>query len=75
MSKASFCPLCNRAIVPEKKFSWGWFLLLCVTGIGGIFYLIHYFIFKKKQCPICGNKRLMKAAPEEIDIKKISEEN
>ena len=27
----------------KKKFSWFWFLVLCISAVGGIFYLIYYW--------------------------------
>ena len=62
MARIKFCNLCNRDIQPIKKFNWLIFLLLCVTGIGGIFYLVWSFIFKKpNRCPICNNSKLLKS--------------
>lgn len=55
--KVMYCSLCEKRVPATKKFSWPMFLLFCLTGIGGIVYLIWYFIMKKKnKCPICGNK-------------------
>ena len=49
------CIYCQRPVKAARKFSWIWFLIFCLTGIGGFVYLL-YFPFKKKQCPICGGK-------------------
>ena len=51
-----YCIYCNREVKPTKSFNWIVFLLLCVTGIGGIFYLLWYFMKSKNKCPICGGK-------------------
>lgn len=48
MSLPMWCNLCNRNIVPGKKFNWLVFILLC-----GLFYLPVYWLQKNK-CPICG---------------------
>ncbi len=55
------CTLCNRPVDPVKsKFSWAWFILLCFTGIGGIFYILyHIFMKTKSYCPVCNTKRLI----------------
>lgn len=50
-----YCKHCERMVQPMKSFNWGAFLLLCLTGIGGIFYLI-WWLIKGKQCPICGGR-------------------
>jgi hypothetical protein len=44
------CELCKRDVVPGKKFNWIAFIFLL-----GFIYLI-YYLFKKPQCPICGNE-------------------
>jgi hypothetical protein len=48
MASAKWCNLCNRNVVPTKKFNWLLFIFLC-----GIFYLPYYWFFKKETCPIC----------------------
>jgi hypothetical protein len=48
-----YCVSCDQMVKPVKKFNWAWFLLFCLTGIGGIFYLMYYFLLKGKQCPMC----------------------
>lgn len=52
------CVHCDREVRPIKKFSWGWFLIWCITFVGGIVYIIYYAFFKKKECPICRSKDL-----------------
>jgi hypothetical protein len=47
------CIHCDRAVQPTKFFSFAWFILWCLTFFGGIIYLVYYFMFKGKQCPIC----------------------
>jgi len=70
--KTKYCTLCNRYISPKKQFSWPIFLFLCITGIGGIFYLI-WFIFKpKKHCPICGTNRLIKHKPQGLVVEGVN---
>jgi hypothetical protein len=51
-----YCPLCERQVEPIKKFSWGWFLVWCLTGVGGIFYILWYLVKPKNRCPICRAK-------------------
>lgn len=52
-----YCENCNQKVAPRKKFSIVWFLLLCLTWVGGIVYLVYYFIIKRAhKCPICGSK-------------------
>jgi hypothetical protein len=51
-----YCPFCQREVKGTKKFNWFIFLLLCVTGVGGIFYLLWYFAKPSNKCPICGGK-------------------
>ena len=58
MSKIRYCPLCERNVSAKKKFSWPIFLLLCITGIGGIFYIVWYIVKPKNICPICGGGSL-----------------
>lgn len=53
---AKWCSLCNRNVVPQKKFNWLLFIVLFLTAIGWFLYLLYYFIIKGKKCPICGNK-------------------
>ncbi|MGL5764288.1 MAG: hypothetical protein ACRCX8_01475 [Sarcina sp.] len=54
--KTGYCSLCKRDVVVKKNFNWVVFLLFCLTGIGGIFYIAYYLIKKKDRCPICGCK-------------------
>ena len=53
-----YCKLCDRNISPVKFFNWGMFLLLCITGIGGIFYIMWYIVRPKNRCPICRSTKL-----------------
>jgi RNA polymerase subunit RPABC4/transcription elongation factor Spt4 len=58
-----YCPLCDRVVEPTKKWSWGWFFLLFILG-SLIWYPIYYVFFaRKKFCPICGTKKLLKERP------------
>ena len=50
-----YCVHCQRNVKPEKKFSWVAFIL-CL----GVFYLPYYFVFKRKQCPICAGAEFEK---------------
>lgn len=47
MAEPTWCNLCNRNVIPQKKFNWLVFIFLC-----GIFYLPVYLLQSKK-CPIC----------------------
>ena len=52
-----YCPYCDRLVKGERSaFNWAIFLLLCLTGIGGVVYLVYYLFKSKKVCPICGGK-------------------
>ena len=57
--KRKYCRNCEQFIKPRKRFNWPIFLLLCITGIGGIFYLIFYFLFARAVCPICQDRNLI----------------
>ncbi len=48
MATPKWCNLCNRNVVPKKKFNWLVFLFCC-----GIFYLPYHWWIKKAKCPIC----------------------
>ena len=53
MSSPKFCMLCNRNVIPAKKFNGVVFLILFILFIiPGIFYLI-YYLAKTESCPIC----------------------
>ena len=58
-----WCNLCNRNVVPQKKFNWLVFIFLC-----GIFYLPVYLLQKAK-CPICQGHNFGPARAEEIGKK------
>lgn len=45
-----YCVMCRNKVIPTKNFSFMFAIFL------GVFYLPYYFLFKKKQCPVCGGK-------------------
>lgn len=59
-----WCIYCHRWVKARKRFSWVVFLLFCLTGIGGMFYLFYFWFFKKKECPICGGNHFMDHEPQ-----------
>ena len=59
-----YCVACQRPVRPVKHFSWPAFLLFCLTMVGGIFYLLYYWLFKRPECPICRGKAFLKRPPE-----------
>ena len=60
-----FCELCQREVGTTKKFNWIIFIIgLLLFGVGGIAYLIYYFMFAPKICNICGSKKLKKVKKE-----------
>lgn len=52
------CNYCGHVGAPRKPFSWKWLLLLGLTGVGAIYYLAFYLLFKRKSCERCGCKDL-----------------
>lgn len=58
-----YCTLCQRQVVPSRRFSVVWFLVWFIlgAGVGGVVYFI-YYLLKKKQCPICHSKTLISVA-------------
>lgn len=50
-----YCPNCKQNVEPKKKFS-----IICCVLTAGFIYIPYYLFFKKKSCPICGNKHLEK---------------
>jgi hypothetical protein len=60
MTQPVWCNLCNRNVVPQKKFNWLVFIFLC-----GLFYL-PYYLLKEKKCPICGAANFGPARFEEM---------
>ena len=53
----SYCGMCERQVVGKKKFSWILFILgVLLFGVGAFIYLVYYFFFQAKKCPICNNK-------------------
>lgn len=57
-----YCIACQRMVRPIKFWSWAAFLLLVITGIGGVFYVL-YYLFKRGECPICRGKSFLRHAP------------
>jgi hypothetical protein len=60
MADPMYCKLCNRNIVPEKKFNWLVFIFLC-----GIFYL-PFYLMQKAKCPICKGTNYGPAKADQI---------
>ncbi|MBC3888350.1 hypothetical protein GH810_08510 [Acetobacterium paludosum] len=58
------CSDCGQNVIPTKKFSIVWFLINCLWLVGGIVYIVYYFAFKKKTCPLCGCSSF---EPEHVD--------
>lgn len=53
MSSPKHCMLCNRNVIPTKKFNGVVFLILLILFIvPGVLYLI-YYLAKTESCPIC----------------------
>lgn len=48
-----YCTQCDRNVTPKKRFNWSIFLLLCLTLVGGIFYVIWFILRPNNRCPIC----------------------
>lgn len=63
MARPFWCNLCNRNVVPQKKFNWLVAIFLC-----GIFYLPIYLLQKAK-CPICQGINFGPAKAEEMGKK------
>jgi len=63
MSSPAWCNLCNRNVIPGKKFNWLLFIFLC-----GLFYLPIYW-FQAKKCPICQGENFGPAKAEEMGKK------
>lgn len=60
-----WCNSCCQHVSPvRKKFSWVLFLLFCITGIGGIIYIIYHLCKSKNKCPMCGCKVISKSKHE-----------
>jgi hypothetical protein len=60
MASPVWCNLCNRNVMPFKKFNWLIFIFLC-----GIFYLPVYW-FTSKKCPICQGSNFGPARADEM---------
>lgn len=56
MAKMKYCQYCDRVVKPKKSINW-LFVLLTFWFAVGIIYLIVY-MFKKKECPICGGNTI-----------------
>lgn len=48
-----YCKNCGQNVTPIKKFSVVWFIIDCLTLVGGAVYIIYFLFFKKKTCPVC----------------------
>ncbi len=53
-----YCENCGKNVIPIKRFNWSMFLFLCLTFIGGIWYLWWYIFKPKTICPLCGSDGL-----------------
>ena len=74
MAKIKHCGLCQRDVQAVKKFNWIIFLLMCLTGIGGIFYILYYWLIKSENtCPICANTKLTKAKTVKSNLDKVKD--
>ncbi len=63
MADPVWCSICRKNVIPDKEFNWLTFFFLCLLcGIGGLFYLIFYWL-KKPICPICGGRDFSPAKP------------
>jgi len=62
-----YCTYCERLVEPEKKFSWGYFLitLFLTLGIGTVIYLIYWGVKTPITCPIC-NAKTIAGKPKEV---------
>jgi hypothetical protein len=64
MSYPKFCMLCNRNVIPGKRFNGVVFLILFILFIiPGILYIIYYFT-KTESCPICKGTSFGPARPD-----------
>lgn len=61
MSTPRYCNLCNRNVIPRKKFNWLVFLFTLAIP-----YLIYYVLIKGKRCPICTGDSFSPAKASEI---------
>ena len=51
------CENCKKKVVPIKKFSVGWFIVLLILGVlPGILYILYYSLIKKPRCPMCNTE-------------------
>ena len=66
-----YCEYCERYVKPVKKWSWFWFLFgLLFFGIGAVVYILWYWLFAGKKCPICGGEKLTRKWFHERKLKK-----
>jgi len=66
MAGPKWCNLCNRNVIPGKKFNWILFLFLCLFFVlPGFFYLI-YYLMKQNKCPICSGDNFGPARAAEM---------
>ena len=70
-----YCKNCNQNITPTKKFSILWFLINCLWIVGGVFYVLYYFMFKKKTCPICNSSNFENVNQESAFVSQVGEFN
>ena len=62
-----YCKNCKQNVKPIKKFSWGMFILFL-----GVFYLIYYFLLKRKSCPMCHSRNFTRKENTKIIKAKIN---
>ncbi len=57
-NRMKYCKYCAQQVEPTKKINWLLLLVMCaITGGSWLFiYVLYYFLFKSKVCPICGGK-------------------
>lgn len=60
MAAPAFCNLCNRNVIPTKKFNWLVFIFLCA-----LFY-IPIYLLQKKRCPICQGTQFSPARADQM---------
>lgn len=61
MPSPMYCTLCQRNVVPARKFNWLVFIFLC-----GLFYL-PFYLNQKPKCPICQGTAFGPAKAEKIN--------
>jgi len=70
-----YCVKCNQNVNPTKKFSILWFLINCLWLIGGVFYVLYYFMLKKTTCPICNSSQFDQVNQESSLASHVSDYN